>query len=96
MANAALVLEMQAVIILQGTAVLLGTNGIYEHVCAACLPQLKDLLASFLAQVGKLPVCTPCVQQRHIEQAMLIDGAELIAGARVILDATSSSAVLNY
>jgi len=72
------------------------TNGIYEHVCAACLPQLKDLLASFLAQVGKLLVCTPCVQQRHIEQAMLIDGAELIAGARVILDATSSSAVLNY
>lgn len=45
---------MQAVIILQGTAVLLGTKGIYEHVCAASPPQLKDLLASFSGPRGQV------------------------------------------
>jgi uncharacterized protein involved in oxidation of intracellular sulfur len=96
MANAALVMECEAVVILQGTSVLLATKGVYEHVFACGLPPLRDLIKSFLEGGGKLLVCTPCVEQRMIEQPMLIDGAELIAGARVIQEATSSSAVLNY
>jgi predicted peroxiredoxin len=96
MANAALVMDMEAVVILQGNGVLLAQKGIYEHVFAPGLPVLQDLLKSFFEQGGKLLVCTPCVVDRKIEEGMLIEGAELIAGARVIKESTTSSAVLNY
>ncbi|MFH1573170.1 MAG: DsrE family protein [Acidobacteriota bacterium] len=96
MANAALVMDMETVVILQGNGVLLGQKGIFEHVFAPGLPALQDLLKSFFDQGGKLLVCTPCVVDRKIEESMLVEGAELIAGARVIKEATTSSAVLNY
>ena len=37
-ANAALAMDVQAVVILQGTAVILAKKGCYEHVFAAGLP----------------------------------------------------------
>ena len=66
------------------------------HVFAGGLPPLRDLMKTFLEGGGKLLVCTPCVQHRMLEEPWLVEGAELIAGARVIQEATSSSAVLNY
>ncbi len=96
MATAAQVMETEAVVILQGNGVLLAGKSVFPHVFAGGLPPLADLLKTFLESGGKLLVCTPCVQHRMIEKSMLIDGAELIAGARVIQEATSSSAVLNY
>jgi predicted peroxiredoxin len=96
MATAAQVMECETVVILQGTGVLLAQKGVYDHVFAGGLPPLKGLLEGFLAEGGKLLVCTPCVQERQLEQSMLVEGAELIAGARVIQEAITSSAVLNY
>jgi uncharacterized protein len=96
MGNAALVMESEAVIILQTTGVLLAKKGTYEHIFASGLPSLHELLTAFLEGGGKLLVCTPCVQDRKIDQSMLIDGAELVAGARVIKEVTESTAVLNY
>ncbi len=96
MATAAQVMEAEAVVVLQGSGVLLAQKGVYEHVFAGGLPPLKDLLATFMAEGGKLLVCTPCIQERQLELSMLVDGAQLIAGARVIQEITTASAVLNY
>ncbi len=96
MANAALVMECEAVVVLQGTAVLLAQKGVYEHVFAAGLPPLAELMESFLKEGGKLLVCSPCVKERQIGIELLIEGAELIAGARVIKETTESKATLNY
>jgi uncharacterized protein involved in oxidation of intracellular sulfur len=96
MANSALVMESEAVVILQGTGVLLAQKGIYEHVFAGGLPPLKDQLETFLQLGGKLLVCTPCIEERRLEQSMLIDGAKPVAGATVIQEVTTASAVLNY
>jgi len=96
MANAALTVDMEAVVILQGSGVLLAQNGVYDHVFAPGLPVLEDLLKSFLTGGGKLLVCTPCIAERKLEMSMLIEGAEAIAGARVIKETTTASAVLSY
>jgi predicted peroxiredoxin len=96
MANAALTVDKEAVVILQGTAVQLAKKGVYEHVLAAGLSPLEELLKSFLAGGGKLLICTPCIAQRKIEVSQLIEGAEAIAGARVIKETTTASAVLSY
>ena len=89
-------MDCQAVVILQGTGVLSAQKGVYDHVYAGRLPKLKDLMATFLEGGGKLPVCTPCVQEREIDKEMLLVEAQLIAGARVIQEVTTAKATLNY
>jgi predicted peroxiredoxin len=96
MATAAQVMDCEAVVVLQGSGVLLAQREVYEHVFAGGLPPLQDLMATFMEAGGKLLVCTPCVQERHLELSMLIEGAVLIAGARVIQEVTTATAVLNY
>ncbi len=96
MGNAALVMDCEAVIILQGTAVLLAQKGVYEHIAAAGLPALADQIDTFLQSGGKLLVCGPCVNERKIGIELLVEGSELIAGARVIQEVTESKATLNY
>lgn len=96
MATASQVMECETVVILQGTGVLLAQKGVYDHIFAGGLPPLKSLLEGFMQSGGKLLVCTPCIQERQLEEPMLVEGAELIAGARVIQEVTTASAVLNY
>ncbi len=96
MANAALVMDTETIVVLQGSAVLLAKKGSYEHVYAAGLPPLKDLMKSFLEQGGKLLVCTPCIKERQIDESMLVENAEPIAAARVIQESLEANAVFNY
>ncbi len=96
MATAAQVMECEAVVILQGTGVLLAQKGVYDHIFAGGLPPLKQLFDAFMEAGGKLLVCTPCVQERQLDAPMLVEGAQLIAGARVIQEVTTAKAVLNY
>jgi len=96
MANAALVMDAEAVIVLQGAAVLLAKKGSFDHVYAGGLPPLKQLMDSFIKQGGKLLVCTPCIKERHIDESMLVETAEPVASARVIQEALEANAVLNY
>jgi uncharacterized protein len=96
MATAAQVMECEVVVILQGNGVMLAQKGVYDHIFAPGLPKLKDLMATYLQEGGKLLVCTPCVQDRELDKDMLLDEAQLIAGARVIQEVTTAKATLNY
>jgi predicted peroxiredoxin len=95
-ANAALAMDTAAVVILQGYAVTLAMPGTYEHVFAAGLPSLKELLDGFVAQGGELLVCTPCLKERKISAETLIPGSKPVAAARVVQEALEAQATLNY
>ncbi len=96
MANAALVMEVEAVVALQGTAVYLAMQGYLDHVFAPGLPPLKDLMQSFLDQGGKLLVCVPCIKERKISEADLIPGAATTAAAALTQEILSAKACLVY
>ncbi len=96
MANAALAMDTQAVVILQGAAVTLAKRGCYEHVFVAGLPPLRQLVDSFIEMGGKLLVCTPCIQERQITPEMLVETAKPIKAARVIMEVLEASATLCY
>jgi len=96
LATAAQAMEIEAVVALQGVSVFLAKKGYLEHVAAAGLPALKDLLNNFLAAGGKLLICTPCIRDRHIEESDLIEGSELIAAARLNQEILSANATLVY
>lgn len=95
-ANAALAMDVQATVILQGAGVLLAKKGCYEHVFCAGFDPLKKLVDAFLEFGGKIFVCIPCIQERQITNDMLIEKAEPAKAGRVVQEALEAKAVLNY
>jgi len=96
MGNGALAMDVEAVVILQASAVVLAKKGCYEHVFAAGLPPLKKLVDDFIELGGKLLVCTPCIKERQITTDMLVESAEPIAAGRAVSETLEASGVLNY
>jgi uncharacterized protein involved in oxidation of intracellular sulfur len=96
LANAALAMEAEAVVALQGTAVLLAFRGTVEHIFAEGLPPLKTLVDDFFDLGGRLLVCTPCLKSRQIEPSELIEKSEVVAAAVLTKEILSAKAVLNY
>lgn len=96
LATAAQAMEVEAVVALQGVSVFLAKKGYLEHVAAAGLPKLKDLVANFMEAGGKLLICTPCIRDRNIDESDLLEGAELIAAARLNQEILSANATLVY
>jgi uncharacterized protein involved in oxidation of intracellular sulfur len=94
--NAALVMEVQVTIMLQGGAVFLAKEGCYEHVFAAGLPPLKDLIQSFIEQGGTLLICTPCIQERNITPDMLVKIAQPVKAARAVMEILEATNVMTY
>jgi predicted peroxiredoxin len=96
LATAAQAMEVEAVVALQGTAVFLAKKGYLEHVFAAGLPALKSLVDTFVSEGGKLRVCVPCIRERKIDEADLIEGASTIAAAALTQEILSANATLVY
>ena len=95
-ANAALAMDVEATVVLQGMGVLLAKKGCYEHVFCAGFDPLKKLVDDFLEFGGKIFVCIPCIQERKITNDMLIEKAEPVKAGRVVQEALEAQAVLNY
>ena len=96
LATAAQAMEVEVVVALQGVSVFHAKKGYLEHVAAAGLPALKDLVGRYLEAGGKLLICTPCIRERNIAESDLIEGAELIAAARLNQEILSANATLVY
>jgi predicted peroxiredoxin len=96
LATAAQAMEVEAVVALQGTSVLLAKKGILEHVAAAGLPPLKDLVTRFVNEGGKILVCVPCIRDRKIDEADLIEGATTTAAAALTQEILTANATLVY
>jgi predicted peroxiredoxin len=95
-ANAALAMDVQVTVVLQGTGVLLAKKGCYEHVFCAGFDPLKKQVDTFLELGGRIFVCIPCIQERKITNDMLIEKAEPTKAGRVVQEALEAKAVLNY
>jgi predicted peroxiredoxin len=95
-ANAAVAMDVQATVVLQGAGVLLAKKGSYEHVFCPGFDPLKKLVDTFLEFGGKILVCIPCIQERQITNDMLIEKAEPAKAGRVVQEALEAKAVLNY
>jgi hypothetical protein len=79
-----------------GTWVYLAKQGYAEHVLAPGLTPLKTLIDSFVANGGKILVCMPCIEERKISQADLIQGTELIKAGRLVVEMTSAKSTAVY
>jgi predicted peroxiredoxin len=96
MANAAQAMDVEAVVVVQGTGVYLAQKGYADHISVPGLTPLKKLVDDFVANGGKILVCIPCIEERKISQADLIQGAEPCKAARLIVEMTSAKSTVVY
>ena len=97
MANAALAMDIQATVVLQGNGVYLAQKGYIDHILpGGGFPSLNELMKSFMDLGGKLLVCVPCIKARNIKESDLIAGAQTTAAGALNIEAIESSAVFVY
>jgi uncharacterized protein involved in oxidation of intracellular sulfur len=96
LANAALVMEVEAVVALQATGVFLAKKGYLDNMFAAGLPPLKELVDNFLEAGGRLLVCVPCIRERKIDESELIEGAVPTAAGALTMEMLESNGILTY
>jgi predicted peroxiredoxin len=95
-ANAAQAMDVEAVVAVQGTGVYLAQKGYADHISVPGLTPLKQLIDNFVANGGKILVCIPCIEERKISQADLIQGAEPCKAGRLIMEMTSAKSTAVY
>jgi uncharacterized protein involved in oxidation of intracellular sulfur len=98
MANAALAMDIEATVCLQGNGVHLAQKGYSEKMLSpGGFPPLSKLVADYVELGGKLLVCVPCIKERNIDEDNdLIEGASLTAGGALNMLALESKAVFVY
>jgi len=95
-ATAAQATDVNVVVILQASSVLLAKKGMAENVNAPGLMPLKQLMDTFIEMGGELLICSPCIKERHITESDLVTGAKPIAAGTVVTEVLSAKAVLTY
>jgi uncharacterized protein involved in oxidation of intracellular sulfur len=98
MANAALAMDIEATVCLQGNGVYLAQKGYADTMMPpGGFPPLKKLVTEFIELGGKLLVCVPCIKERNIDEATgLVEGAQTTAAGALNVEATESKAVFVY
>jgi uncharacterized protein len=96
LANAAQAMDVEAVVAVQGTGVYLAQKGYADHISVPGLTPLKKLIDNFVDNGGKILVCIPCIEERKIGQADLIQGAEPCKAGRLIVEMTSAKSTAVY
>jgi uncharacterized protein involved in oxidation of intracellular sulfur len=94
--NAALAMDVDVTVVLQGFGVILAKKGCYEHIFAAGLDPLKKQIDNFVEFGGRIFVCIPCIEERHITPDMLVEEAKPVKAGRVVQECLEANAVLNY
>jgi predicted peroxiredoxin len=93
----ALTMDIDASIVLMGSAVFLAERNMPRHVLYAGKPPLAELLKNFFELGGKLYLCTPCFKGRNYDEKNdLLEGAIPIAAAAYNELLLKASAVVSY
>jgi predicted peroxiredoxin len=96
LAGAAMAMDVQCTVVIQGSAVFLVKKGSIEHVKVPGLTPLKELVDNFLENGGELLVCIPCLEERGIEASDVIEGATLGKSGKVVSRILEANATLVY
>jgi predicted peroxiredoxin len=97
MAAAALASDVAVAMGFQGDGVELMHTGVAETIEAPGFPPLAKLLNDVRDLGGLLLVCSPCLKSRGITAPDdLVEGAEVVAAGRFVVEITSATNALVY
>lgn len=96
-ANAAVGSEKQTMVFLSVDGVWAAVKGEMEKIeVGAPFAPLRELVAKFTANGGKILVCSPCMKKRNITDDMLVPGASAAGGAALVEWLANGSPSVGY
>ena len=96
-ANAALGSDKDTLVFLSTDGVWAAVKGEMEQVVSdAPFAPLKELYDKFVANGGKVMVCSPCLKMRGIREDMLAEGAQPAGGAALVEWLSDGSPCISY
>ena len=95
-ANAGVAAGQEVTIFLSVEAVRLAIAGYADDITSEGFKPLKELLAFFTENGGKIWVCPPCFKARSLDEKQLIPGATFAGGAPVVELLAQGAASLSY
>ncbi|MEZ5962824.1 MAG: DsrE family protein [Planctomycetota bacterium] len=96
-ANAAVGSEKDTMVFLSADGVWAAVASTVEEIRAGTpFAPLKELVDKFLANGGKLLVCSPCMKKREITEDMLVPGASVAGGAALVEWLSNGSPCVGY
>jgi len=95
-ANAGLAAGQEVVIFLNIEAVRLVLPGYADEIAVAGFKPLKELLASYIENGGKIWICPPCFNGRGLDKALVPPTAIFAGGAAVVEFLAQGAASLSY
>lgn len=96
-ANAALGSDKDTLVFLSTDGVWAAVKGEYDQIDeGAPFAPLAELVDKFLANGGRILVCSPCMKKRGITEDMLIPGAAPAGGAALVEWLSNGSPCVGY
>jgi uncharacterized protein len=95
-ANAALGSDQETLVFLSTEAVRLAVKGYADDIHEEGFAPLKQLMDNYLAAGGQLFVCSPCFKKRALDENQLIDGAQIVGGAKLVEFLAQGAASLSF
>lgn len=95
--NAALAMDVKAIVVLQTNGVYLAQKGFAAHMPpGGGFPPVAKLIADFQELGGEIRVCMPCIKDRNIAEADLLDGVTTTAAGALNVAAMEAKAVFVF
>lgn len=95
-ANAALGSEQETVVFLSTEGVRLAVQGAADEIHEEGFAPLRDLMTSFSAAGGTIYVCSPCFKKRGLDETLLVAGAKIVGGAKLVEFLAEGSPCISY
>jgi predicted peroxiredoxin len=95
-ANVAANADQETVVLLTIDGVWLATKGYADDIQKEGFPALKDVLASFVSNGGRVWACGTCTKPRGITEADLIEGAQIVTAAKAVEYLAQGAATLDF
>ena len=96
LAGAAVASDVEVVMGFQSDGCLLMTKGGADNVAAPGFTPLRDLVQLLREMGAQFLVCSPCLVAHQLPADQLIEGTEVVAAGRFVVEITSATNCLVY
>lgn len=95
-ANAALGSDQETLVFLSTEAVRLSVKGYADDIHEEGFAPIKQLMDNYIAAGGTLFVCSPCFKKRALDESLLINGAQIVGGAKLVEFLSQGAASVSF
>ena len=95
-ANAAVASDKETMVFLSTEGVRMSQKGYADDMHEAGFAPLKELIENFAKAGGKIFVCSPCFKKRNLDESILVAGAIMVGGAKLVEFLSDGSPCITY